>query len=136
MAGIFFVETIFMCRFLVPLEFFVHLKTCFLDLHQVKVICYCRYLMLFSNKEHNWKYHKIVLKKSWNNTKCNFHERQKKSLKHFAERVSVCLEASMGSLQEHNFFCLMFCKFLTPIMNNIFSLLFQKNSTKLAHIIQ
>ena len=51
-----------------PLEFFVPLKPCFLDLHQVKVICYRRYLMHYCNKEPYWiawancciKNHKII----------------------------------------------------------------------------
>ena len=34
-----------------PLAFLVCPKAWFLDLHQVKVIHYCRYLMLFSKKE-------------------------------------------------------------------------------------
>ena len=42
-----FLEDIFLV--LEPLEFFVRLKACFLDLHQVKVTCYHRYLLLYSN---------------------------------------------------------------------------------------
>ena len=105
------------------MEFVVHLKTWFLDLHQVKVTCYCCYLLLYSNKKTLLNIiSNLLQKKSWNDTKCIFHERDNKLLKHF-EVKSFSVLSGVNGLPPNTlklFFGEIFYYFFSLIMKNLF----------------
>ena len=87
------------------LKFVVRIKTWFLDLHQVKVICYRRYLLLYSTKKHYWIIwanccvKKLEMIKKQNKKKIYISQYVRKIHKTFGHnKVLVCLEASLWRL--------------------------------------